>query len=351
MFGKSSSTSSSSDYHSTLLTYLSNLLSVRDRTTIADALANTTPDLLSTAVRDMVDAWEPILRTLHQNLDIRVYMENSQQFMDDFLTCAKIKEGKPAPTVGEFAAMLNRQRPWLFEWLQSAGAKCPELAQEFRQWAKSSARMCMRSKQEQEFCDQVTKLWEGLAETRRAEIGGVLDKHADRLDSMKQSSRIRLQKVVDSMGSSTVTDALATAPSSSISSGANTAPTLSRTMKRLGLSRSNTMATPTPSSTTTTPGPGVFLLKAQALLDETPITSGTPLGHPRRGKDVADNGGSRGMSAGSVRINVEQDTDVSLGSMNAWDGNGIAQVVEALGADFLKLLENFSIDRTASLAP
>lgn len=273
---------------------------------------------------------------------------------------------RTVPSVADFAALLGRNRAWLFKWLRQVALKCPDLTAEFRQWSNATARLFRRDDRdgkEEEGHDSTTRaaledgivaLWTSLPPERRSRLGRILDAYAHRLDAMARSSLARLQTVLDD----TSDDKKKKTPTLSNTSSKNP-------IKRLGLGRpSSSSSSSSPSQTTTTAqtptthlGPGVFLAKAQALLDETPITPASPMGPPRRGRHVRDDGGSRGLPAGCVRVAVvvqtqgeeeeEEDDDHDDGGgseqdTNATDNN--ADVVAALGRGYLGLLQTFVHD-------
>jgi hypothetical protein len=93
--------------HTLALEYLSLSLAVRDRNKIIDVLCHNSPDHLTQAVRDGVAAYDPMIRQVHQAVDLSATVGDFQAFMDDMFKVAKPKkDGKPA-SVEDFVQLLH----------------------------------------------------------------------------------------------------------------------------------------------------------------------------------------------------------------------------------------------------
>ncbi|KAM5353873.1 hypothetical protein ACJ41O_000523 [Fusarium nematophilum] len=260
--------------HAQCLEYYSALLSVRDRESITTALCRQPPDLFTAAIKDVFGAYEPIIRMVHSQIDLREHVEAGQSFIEDFIKTSKPKKvetgtstplggmrsmiggeaSKPGkvPSVDDYVDLFMRNRGLMYKWIHSLAASCPEVWEEMRKWAKDAVVKFQQERKprsekddkassDMSIMDQrLDELFQSLPEASRQPVLGALNNHAAYLAQLQALSLCRLQRIVDS-----------------------------------GDSDSSNMF-----------GPGVYLARWQGLLEGTPITPGTPKGPLRTGKDV-----------------------------------------------------------------
>ncbi|PHH68646.1 hypothetical protein CDD80_7370 [Ophiocordyceps camponoti-rufipedis] len=124
--------------HSQCMEYYSSLWSVRDRDLISAALCRTPPDLFTQAVKDGMAAYDPMIRAVHTNVDLRQHLEATQGFIDDLLAASRAGGDGSPPVVGDYVRLLRRNRALLYRWLHALGRGCPEVRDELRGWANES---------------------------------------------------------------------------------------------------------------------------------------------------------------------------------------------------------------------
>ncbi|KAM0513417.1 hypothetical protein ACHAPE_007881 [Trichoderma viride] len=238
--------------HRQCLEYYSALLSVHDREAITGVLCRTPPDLFTQAVKDVVGAYEPMIRSVHSRVDLRFYLEATQGFITDFIRASRPKkgsgdEGDRLASVEDYVVLLRNNRGLLYRWIHDFAENCPEVWEEFRRWAKDVA-VRFRQPRPGEGKRSMKELLDGLFasvdEAIRDEVLRAIDSHARYLDSVTQLSQRRLQMVIN-----------ATASMSAVHGSM-------------------------------TSGPGVYLSQWQSLLDTTVITPSSKEGLPRHGEDV-----------------------------------------------------------------
>ncbi|RFU78056.1 hypothetical protein TARUN_4169 [Trichoderma arundinaceum] len=255
--------------HAQCLEYYSALLSVHDRDAITSVLCRQPPDLFTQALKDIVGAYEPIIRSVHSRIDLRYYLEAMQGFISDFIRASKpkkVKRGKKKDdgdgsakeeeeedrlaSVEDYVLLLRNNRGLLYRWVHDFAKNCPEVWDDFRTWAKD---VSVRFRQpggepgaKKSMKKQLGELIVSLDEATKGNVLGAIDSHAQYLSAITQLSQRRLQAVID-----------ATASSSSATVARNT-----------------------------TSGPGVYLSQWQSLLDTTIITPSSKEGPPRHGEDV-----------------------------------------------------------------
>src|SRR6185312_11349009 len=79
--------------HAMAAEYLSIQLSMRDREEIMRVLCKSNPDLLTQLVRELVDAYEPVIRRLHNAVDLAASITDTENFMNDLVKL--LKSSKP----------------------------------------------------------------------------------------------------------------------------------------------------------------------------------------------------------------------------------------------------------------
>jgi hypothetical protein len=262
--------------HRQCLEYYSALLSVHDREAITAVLCRTPPDLFTQALKDVVGAYEPMIRSVHSRVDLRFYLEATQGFITDFIRASKPKKGSGGSkksedegeedrlaSVEDYVVLLRKNRGLLYRWIHDFAKNCPEVWEEFRTWAKDVAVRFRQPRlslgdgddegergRKRSMKELLNELFASLDdEGTRGKVLQAIDSHARYLDSVTQLSQRRLQTVIN-----------ATASSSASSAAANNKYMMS--------------------------GPGVYLSQWQSLLDTTVITPSSKQGPPRHGEDV-----------------------------------------------------------------
>ncbi|OIW24687.1 hypothetical protein CONLIGDRAFT_623633 [Coniochaeta ligniaria NRRL 30616] len=323
--------------HAQCLDYYSALLSIRDREQITRVLCRQNPDLFTQALRDAVESFEPMIRGIHEKLDIREHLSAMESFLNDFISTSRPKKNQSGnkktgsvpytPSVEDYVRLLQRNKHLLYNWLHQFAANCPDIRELCRAWAKDaitefrqgksarndSVQTAERDSQGQgiqstsaeateprqtaagDMSPAFQSIYTSLPIETRAEFLRILNTHAKYLDDLESLSTARMQRVIDNMdlGEPVTSKSGTTTP------------------KRSGTAISNTGAsTPASLSGTNTPrhapsmnGPGMFLCRWQELLDRTIVTPAAPEGQPRTGKDVKANTALGKAGVGGVRDN------------------------------------------------
>jgi hypothetical protein len=340
---KSPSTELTDMHHKQALEYLSIHLSIRDRRQLIQVLCKSTPDHLTMSVREVVDAYEPVIRRMHKAIDLASTLSDFEYFLKDLIKLGRIRTDNKTnkavvPTVGDFVQLLRKHQRSCHVFMHQCAKNDKELTGWYLDWAKTAA---SRFKQEPSDTDNdvdvettathgkggagnltpaLHSLFNSLDEATRSRILPVLDSHSDFLDDMHAQSLSRLASVLKSppsknphiakIFSSTPNHFSPSRPSSrpsspappltpSLASGGNNSnknnsgsatptPTSGIFPSPSAVSETSQSDTsreikeqPTPTEVSSTPGPGAFLARWQALLDATPITPLTLHGSPK----------------------------------------------------------------------
>ncbi|RYP75472.1 hypothetical protein DL771_002357 [Monosporascus sp. 5C6A] len=282
--------------HSQLLEYYSARLAIRDREMIVDALCRQNPDFTTSVLKEVLAVFDPMIRAIHQNVDLRKHLGSLQKLLADLIKTGKPKKsnadnkqqdaGSVPPSVDDYVDLLRRNRYMLFEYLHDVAKGCPELRETWRAWAKHAVQAfrhdarstdASRSNDASDAPEPKTqdlsagsmdvdlkRLFDRVPAGARNSALAEIDAHAKYLQTLEEISAERMQRILDGPAES-----------------------------RPGTGRMS--------------GPGMYLAQWQSLLDNTIITPESKQGPLRRGKHV------KGLKASGKTE--------ALTSKESWDPN------------------------------
>lgn len=251
----SSDTASPSEYqHKLALEYLAIQLAIRDREELIDGLCRHSPDLLTSSIRTVLPAYDPIIRGLHQAYDLSSGVSDLENFLNDLIGVSTVKSksevAKP-PSVEDFCRLLQKHQGSSHRFIHQVLKNNKDLSQRYYDYAVHAARQ-YRQETERAIDDESTgtaaagdftpnleSLFSNLPEADRNEVLGEIDNHAEYLFALIHSSTQSMITVIH----------------------------------HLAEGESDIQR-----------GPGMYLSRWQALMDETPITPANPGGPVRSGK-------------------------------------------------------------------
>ncbi|KAF2834509.1 hypothetical protein M501DRAFT_1001147 [Patellaria atrata CBS 101060] len=290
------STPLNADQHTLALEYFSLKLSIRDRDMLTKILCRSTPDHLTQAVRDLVTAYDPIIRACHNAVDLSDTVTDAESFITDLIKVAKLpppfskKEqqksvSKPkAPSVEDFVKLIKRHIPSSHKFLHQIAKNGPEMTGWFKEYAHHAVKQFRAPLETSDIVEGAGSMTQTLSslildlpqEDRKA-ILDAADAHASYLARLSSSSVDRLRATM--------------------------------------------------SSTQTKLGPGIYLARWQDLLDSTLIAPSNAKGPVRKGADkqvreaakMDVDGKERGVGAeGLVKV-VEKSTPRPPESEAVWE--------------------------------
>lgn len=236
--------------HKNALEYLSLHLAIRDRQQIVRVLCQRNPDILTAAIRDAVDAYTPIIRYVHQAVNLSDTLWDFEQFVTDMLKTAQPSSNKSdqkPPSVEDFVDLLHRHQKSCHKFLHQFAKNGKEMTT----WWQDYVNMAAATFRQDEKPPQSESVVPDKMTT--GGLQNVLEKAFTELSSTDQEA-IRKEldawkKYVDDLH-----DASAT---------------------RIGAIIKRTRTTPF--------GPGAYLARWQQLLDDTAITPSAFNGDVRYG--------------------------------------------------------------------
>ncbi|OTA60719.1 hypothetical protein K449DRAFT_331867 [Hypoxylon sp. EC38] len=314
--------------HTQCLEYYSAQLAIRDREKITEVLCRQTPDLTTAIVRDGVSVFEPMIRTIHKNVDLRKHIGSVESFLTDLIATSKPKKrdggqsqnGTTPPSVEDYVTLLKRNRQLAYDYLHDFAKGCPDLRTTWLDWAKDSLKFFrQKSKTTKspnstvtengnsilygagDMDEQLQNLFSKLTDDKQKSVKGAIDAHVRYLSALEDMSWARIQSIIDGV------DELEN--------------------KKTGGNMS---------------GPGVYITRWHCLLDETIVTPNTPKGPPRRGKHVKSVK-ALGKTEAIAKSEVwDPDTLTRQEEQARPESPDVSVVIDSLGPQFKGLVADIS---------
>ena len=320
----------SEEQHAKAMDFFSIQLSIRDRQQLSNVLCSLQPDIVTQAIRDMVAAYDPIIRQCHNAIDLSGTLYDFEMFLTDLI---KISKGsgmdasataagisrpstprmmsrpgtpKPAstpgrksaeenrratPTVEDYIKLLRKHQGASHRFLHQAVKNDKALADKWVDYAKGAVSQFKRadpSSKDDGGAGDMTQSLQGLfsklPDESRKSVLDTLDSYTAYTMALSSTSQDKWSAFSSS--------------SSSASGGASA-------------------------------GPGMYLAKWQYLLDSTKITPATAKGKVRSGKDK------------SVREKVGVGVETAGGGVAAVERKGegpeppdVSKIIELLSKGF-----------------
>ena len=299
-------------------------------------LCRSQPDQVTEIVRTAVSAYDPVIREIHNTVDLSDTVSDLQAFIGDMIKLSKIpplgKDGETAvPTVGDFVQLLRKHQYSCHKFLHQCCKNGKELRGWYLDWAKKAASQFRRDRSDSavrgagDLTEPLSDLFSKLPTETQSKIVPVIDQQIRYLDEMHASSKSRLEAVLQSPPSKNpaiakiVSSPFPSRPSSRVSSPNRGPPPVSSIK----------------------PGPGAYLTRWQDLLDETQITPLSPISEVESGsnKEVL-RGSAKDVDGEEMTVSDYAEVHDKLkGDGNIASGKPDAGVVvKALGKDFRALL-------------
>ena len=245
----------SQSQHKLALEYLAINLAIRDRNEIVRVLCHHQPDLLTSAVEDLVTVYDPIIRALHNAVDLSAGTGDLQSFLHDLVeisrSSGKSNDKQPA-SVEDYVRLLKKHQGSSHRFIHQAIKNGKELAEWYRGYAKHAAAQYQQKASQPptstddgiaaagDMTNDLNSLIADLSDDDRTKVYRELDEHAKYLQHLSSESSQRMKAAVKSSNEG---------------------------------------------KSAMSYGPGTFLAKWQSLINITPITPATADGSVRHGMD------------------------------------------------------------------
>ena len=298
--------------HAKALEYLSLTLAVRDRQEIVRVLCQRNPDHLTAAIRDGVDAYTPMIRDVHQAVNLSDTLWDFERFLTDMLKMSKPsgKKGEEnPPTVEDFVDLLHRHQTSSHKFLHQVAKNSKPLMDTWKSYVRSAAA---------QFNAHTKPPTTASVVPYSVASGGAHKQLQEAFSALSQPDQQAVKTELEAYDK--YLTALHTASAARISA----------VIKR-------THSTPF--------GPGAFLARWQQLMDSTPVTPDKPQGPVRYGgsrsvkeagrKDI--NGEEAGFKGEEAGFKGEDEKEKEVGEKTP-QMPSIGKTVELLGQRFREIL-------------
>lgn len=211
----------SEDQHTKALEYLSLHLSIRDRQEVIRVLCNRNPDHLTQAIRDGVDAYTPMIRHVHQAVNLSDTVWDFEVFLTDMIKISKPSGGngkkagdvKP-PSVEDYVDLLHRHQANSHKFLHQVAKNgkevtkwwqdyCHEAAAQFRGNAAPDASLVPKEAARGSIQAALGKAFAELPPADRAAVLEELDAQTKYLNDLHSASAARISAVINRSKAST----------------------------------------------------------------------------------------------------------------------------------------------------
>ncbi|KAK8221404.1 PX-associated-domain-containing protein [Phyllosticta capitalensis] len=200
------STDMSDAQHEMCQTYLASKLAIRDRVQIAQTLCRSNPDYLTQAVRDLVPAYEPIIRSLHNAVDLSGSMLDLQNFLDDLIKLAKLpvkkekRDKAEPPTVEDFVGLMRKHQYSLHKFLHQVAHNGVDIRERYRMYAHEIRDLFQQPEGAHEGAGAMTptleKILASLSEGDRQTVLRAVDSHSSYLSGLQAASTERMKSIL-----------------------------------------------------------------------------------------------------------------------------------------------------------
>ena len=293
--------------HDKALEWLALQLAIRDRQEIVKVLCQRNPDHLSVAIQAGVAAYTPMIRQVHEAVNLSDTVWDFERFVTDMLKMSKPtgpKGQEKPPTVEDYVDLLHRHQGSTHKYLHQVAKSGKDVTV----WWQDYARMAVgqfKATEEPPTSEAVV--------SERMASGGIRQTMDDAFAALSDADKSAVQAELDAHQK--YLNDLHTASATRISS----------VIKR---------------SRSTPFGPGAYLARWQSLLDSTLITPAAPKGPVRRGgnKSVKEEGRKdiEGNDAGFV---TEDDVEKVVNQATP-DAPSVERTLSLFGARFREALAN-----------
>ncbi|KAL2352902.1 PX-associated-domain-containing protein [Cryomyces antarcticus] len=285
--------------HELALEYLSFQLSLRDRDALGKILCHHQPDHLTQAIRDLVSAYEPMIRQVHQAVDLSGTVGDFEAFLNEMIKLSKgdAKEGK-VPSVEDYIRLLHKYQGCSHKFLHQVAKNGKDVTTWFQEYAHEAAGQ-FRQQQSQSngasdlavgsMTSALDSLLSKLSDQDRQTVLRDVDAHVQYIASLSSASSARLKAVTAGSGK-------------------------------------------------TPYGPGMYLARWQSLLDATPITPATPEGPVRRGKSTEVKDAARVDVDGERKGAVDARGEAKVVRGKQPEAPNVGETTRLLGKDFREIL-------------
>ena len=280
--------------HSLALEYLSLKLSIRDREQLIETFCRRNPDLVTPTARDLISAYDHIIRGVHNAVDLSGTISDAQAFLDDLIKLSKPHSSKTGPvSVEDYVKLLESHQQSSHRFMHQVCKNGKDLVPLYRDFGHKLAAQFRESNARNTTAEKLDRLLDNLSSSERDVVIQEIDKHVEYLNHLSESSSSRIRA------------------------------TLNHDSKTIY-------------------GPGVYLARWQALLDDTLITPAEAEGQVRKA------GSKETKEASRTDVDGEKKGDASVVKTVEQENvrpPEVGMTVKLLVSHFWEMLREWSKER------
>lgn len=279
------------------LRYVNLILSIRDRNELINVLCRHHPDLLTPIARDLVTAYEPIIRAIHNAVDLSGTVYDTQVFLDDLIQLSKPKsDNSNTPSVEDYIKLLEAHQSSCHRFLHQAIKNGPEIRKKYNAFGQKVLAEFRTNNSKEAIStfmiEQLNTIFVSLSPTDQDAVRQELHAQQTHLTALSESSHHRIKALLEH--------------------------------------RERTAF-----------GPGIHLARWQNLLDDTALSPSQANGPVRYGKDAAGDDRRNGV----LGEKLEADVQNQLGR-----SPDVKKTVSLLGGKFWEMLREWDLDKDEEVA-
>ncbi|OJD36259.1 px domain containing protein [Diplodia corticola] len=189
--------------------YFKAQLSIRDRDQLVQVLCRQQPDHLTEAIRDLVNAYDPIIRGVHNAVDLSAGLTDLENFLNDLIKIAKLPspskskdrpKQQPLPTVEDFVKLLKKHQSSCHRFLHQIAKNGPEVTEWFREYALKFTSEFQGASDSPggagTMNSTLNSLFGKLSPEERGESLKALEAHSKYLTHLHESSAARMKSIL-----------------------------------------------------------------------------------------------------------------------------------------------------------
>jgi hypothetical protein len=194
--------------HAAALEYLGLQLSIRDRNEIIRVMCHRNPDHLTAMIQDAVAAYTPMIRQVHEAVNLSDTVWDFERFVTDMLKMSKPQgkkgEEKP-PSVEDYVELLHRHQSSTHKFLHQVAKNGKEVTSWWRQYVEmvvaqfrqDSNSSEVTNKSSQDVRAEIEKSFLSLSDSDQKTVMSELTAHEKYLDDLHAASAKRISSVID----------------------------------------------------------------------------------------------------------------------------------------------------------
>lgn len=190
--------------HAKALEYLALQLGVRDRQEIVRVLCHNNPDHVTAAIRDGMDAYTPMIRHVHQAVNLADTVWDFERFVTDMLKMSKPKKegGKEVPpSVEDYVDLIHRHQSSSHKFLHQVAKNGKEVTKWWQDYVHKACSYFKPPAVEPSPQQRLESAFNNLSHGDQEKVRKEIDAWSKYLDDLHSASASRIAGIINRTGS------------------------------------------------------------------------------------------------------------------------------------------------------